>query len=91
MSFQSRTVIALALCALIFVLFDWLGPKPAPTPEGEAVATEDAKDDTKAADTKTDAAPVEAEEAEAPVGNVAAVDRELRNDLIAVRLSNRSP
>lgn len=91
MSFQSRTVIALALCALIFVLFDWLGPKPAPTPEGDATATADTKDETKAADAKTDAAPAEADEPEAPVGNVAAVDRELRNELIAVRLSNRSP
>jgi YidC/Oxa1 family membrane protein insertase len=91
MSFQSRTVIALALCAVIFVLFDWLGPKPAPTPEGEAASTADAKDETKAPDGKPDAAPAEVDDTEAPVGSVAAIDRELRNDLIAVRLSNRSP
>lgn len=91
MSFQSRTVIALALCAVIFVLFDWLGPKPAPTPEGDATASADAKDETKAPDGKSDAAPADVDEPEVPVGNVAAIDRELRNDLIAVRLSNRSP
>jgi YidC/Oxa1 family membrane protein insertase len=85
MSFQTRTVIALALCALIFVVFDWLQPKPPPE---EQVAADEAKVEEKKE--ATPEAPVPAD-VEAPVANVEAIDRELRNDLIAVRLSNRSP
>jgi len=85
MSFQSRTVIALALCALIFVVFDWLQPKPPPE---EQVATDEAKVEEKAEATPEAAAP---EEVEATATAVEAVERELRNDLVALRLSNRSP
>ena len=90
MSFQSRTLIALSLCAIIFVLFDWLGPKPPePLPEAEIAALAEGKSEGKSEGTSDVEA--ESEDAGAPAGNVAAVERELRNDMLALRLSNRSP
>lgn len=86
MSFQSRTVIALALCALIFVVFDWLQPKPPPE---ELVATDEAKVEDKAEEATPEVAAPEDVEATGPA--VEAEERELRNDLVALRLSNRSP
>lgn len=98
MSFQSRTVIALALCALIFVLFDMFGPKPELPPEGDVAAVDgkDAKGEG-GTETKVDAKAVDEAavaddgDQEEPAGNVAAVERELSNELVALRLSNRSP
>lgn len=96
MSFQQRALIALALCAIIFVAFDWLNPKPERTPE-EIAALEgkaDGKTDTKPegkTDAKTDAKAVDEADDEPVRTDIAAVDRELRNDVSALRLSNRSP
>lgn len=99
MSFQQRTLLALGLCALIFVLFDWLTPKPEePPPDPNAIAeTEPGKDASKRdpaePDAKAEAEDEDEDEDDAlvPTGNVASVERELRNELIAVRITNRSP
>lgn len=94
MSFQQRTLIALALCAAIFVLFDWLMPKPEPPPETEkAVATETSDGNATKSEGKSAEPAVEADEEEpAPSGeHVDSAERELRNDLVAVRIINRSP
>jgi len=90
MSFQQRTLIALALCALVYVLFDLIMPKPEPPPEDVAVATEpdETKTDAKA---PTTAAPIEDEPPVPTSQQVEVVEHELRNDLLAVRLTNRSP
>jgi YidC/Oxa1 family membrane protein insertase len=96
MSFQQRTLIALALCALVYLISDFFLPKPEPAPEEEAIATESVDGKTsedKSADGK--ATPPEAE-AEAPApeaetAKVAAVDHVLRNDLLELTLTNRAP
>ncbi len=93
MSFQSRTMIALALCAIIFVAFDWFAPKPAePLLEDTAAVNAESVAEDPDAELPTPQPDVPStEESEVPVGNIAAVDRELRNDVVALRLSNRSP
>jgi YidC/Oxa1 family membrane protein insertase len=94
MSFQQRTLIALSLCAVIFVVFDWLMPKPEPPLEPDTTVVIDAKGEPSQGEAKTERAPEHVDEDDdepAAVGNLAAVERELRNQLIAVKISNRSP
>ncbi|MBX7079888.1 MAG: membrane protein insertase YidC [Nannocystaceae bacterium] len=88
MSFQQRALIALALCAIIFVAFDFFSPKPEPQPEPAAAAAEA---DAKAKAPEKVAAVEEPEADEGPKSDVPAIDRELRNDRIALRITNRSP
>ncbi|MBC8067865.1 MAG: membrane protein insertase YidC [Deltaproteobacteria bacterium] len=93
MSFQQRTLIALALCAIIFVAFDWLMPKPELPPESDTIVV-DGKGEPSTTDTKAVPKPAVDEPVDdepTAVGNVAPIERELRNQLIAVKLSNRSP
>jgi len=86
-------MIALALCAIIFVAFDWFAPKPAePLLEDTAAVNAESVAEDPDAELPTPQPDVPStEESEVPVGNIAAVDRELRNDVVALRLSNRSP
>lgn len=95
MSLQTRTVLALALCALIFVLFDWLGPKPDPAVEEQAAAAEAAaKADADKATKTTDVQTPDDDEEEEPApsaGSVAASEHEIGNELLGLRVSNRSP
>jgi len=97
MSFQQRTLIALALCALVYLISDFFLPKP-PEPEVDPSATATAEQvDGKAVEGETpDAKAVEAEtEVEAPVvesgTKVEVVEHELRNELLAVTVTNRAP
>lgn len=98
MNFQQRTLIALALCVLIWVVFDLLVPKPEVPPEelDDAKVVEQQTDDGKAAQAEDpeaeefDAEP-DAEDQEEPADDVEAVSHELRNDLLAMTVTNRSP
>lgn len=95
MNFQTRIFLAVALCAFIFVLFDFLSPKPSP----EELAAKKAAAEQKAEAEKQAAEP-EAEEpseiaaAAAPVPGAKAVepwDGALHNDLLSLAVTNRSP
>lgn len=103
MNFQTRIFLAVALCALIFITFDLLSPKPSPEElaareaekteqvEGKAADTKGA--DTKGADTKKDEAdaPAEALPEEVAASNVEGVDLTLFNELLELEVTNRSP
>lgn len=93
MSLQSRTVLALALCALIFVLFDWLGPKPDPALEEEAAKAEAAAKNDAQEPTKAEVDEPDDSEEPAPTSGaaIAAAEHEVSNELLALRVSNRSP
>lgn len=95
MSFQTRIFLAVALCAGIFMLFSLFAPQPSP----EELAAQKAAAEQKAAEEKQ-AAPDEAADAplaEAePTPAAAAVavdlrDETLRNDLLSLAVTNRSP
>jgi YidC/Oxa1 family membrane protein insertase len=95
MSNQSRIFLAVALCALIFMLFDFLSPRPSPeevAAQKEKAATEqrEGKEGEPAPSEPGPAPEAEAEPAPAAVV-VEPVDATLRNDLLALAVSNRSP
>jgi YidC/Oxa1 family membrane protein insertase len=95
-NFQTRIFLAVALCAFIFITFDFLRPKP--TPE-ELAAQEAAQLEAKEGAAKTKKAiadeprgpepRAEADEPAVPV--VPLVDHELHNELLALAVTNRSP
>lgn len=95
MSFQQRTLIALALCALVYLISDFFLPKPEPAPE-ELTTTEQVDGKTPDAKATADAktpSEVEADEPTVEPGGrqVEVVEHRLRNDLLEVTVSNRSP
>ncbi len=104
MSFEKRVFVAMALCGVIWILFDWLGPKP-PEPDPEdADAIEqsadssdpevDSKEGDAKGDEKEDAKAAETPDAEPSQDDGAPVEiaeHELRNDLLALKVSNRGP
>ena len=95
MSFEKRVFLALAVCAGIWLLFSLLNPPPPePDPQVDAAAQQaDAEsEEKKTADAKPEApvaepAPVEP----TPKSNIEIVQHELRNDLLALSVTNRSP
>jgi YidC/Oxa1 family membrane protein insertase len=96
MSFQSRIFLAVALCALIFLVFDFFSPKPSP----EELAAQKAAAEAKQAEAEpAEPAPEEggeplAEAEPAPAGAAPAVepwDGTLENELLALEVTNRSP
>lgn len=100
MNFQTRIFVAVALCAAIFIVFDFINPKPLPEEtEADQAAqvegSEDGKSDEAKADgegTKEDAAPSPSEPAAAPTGKkIDTEEHELRNDLLALTVTNKSP
>ena len=100
MNFQTRIFVAVALCAAIFIVFDFINPKPLPEEtEADQAAqvegSEDGKSDEAKADgegTKEDAAPSPSEPAAAPKGKkIDTEEHELRNDLLALTVTNKSP
>lgn len=94
MNFQTRIFLAVALCALIFVVFDFLSPKPSP----EELEAQKAATEQKAAAEKLAAAePADDEPSEpapAPVPGAKVIDPwdgVLHNDLLSLAVTNRSP
>lgn len=93
MSFQQRTLIALALCAVVYLISDFFLPKPEPAPE-ELATTEEVEGKAPEAKATPEAkAEVEAEEPIVDAGGraVDVEEHQLRNDLLEVTVSNRSP
>lgn len=94
MNFQTRIFLAVALCALIFVVFDFLSPKPSPEElEAQKVATEQkAAAEKLAAAEPADDEPSEPAPAPVPGAKVIAPwDGALHNDLLSLAVTNRSP
>ncbi|MEM6989770.1 MAG: membrane protein insertase YidC [Myxococcota bacterium] len=95
-------IVAVALCAIIYIVFDFLQPRP--TPE-ELAAAEEAKvqqleDAAKPAedgkvpgsdDAKAEAPAEDEDEPVEPTPDVEIVKHEIRNDMLALTISNRSP
>lgn len=105
MNSQNRVIVAVTLCVIIFILFDFLQPKPTPEElaEAEAAAEHDkaSKGDGKA---KSDAGGADADAAKADAGDAAAddeggdptsdvpvVSHEIRNESLALTISNKAP
>src|SRR5690606_15636797 len=88
--------VAVALCALIFMLFQAFNPQPPPEAEGEgkaAVTEAEGKDGAEPKLAEGDM-PAEAEAidpSEPPTPEVATVEHLLANDLLALQVTNRSP
>ncbi len=96
MNFQTRIFVAVALCAVIFMVTDFLNPPPPPEEQVEGeVATQtdgETKEDDASAESK--AAPAtEASEPEVdPTAPKVEVSEEvLRNELLALAVTNASP
>lgn len=103
MNFQTRIFVAVALCAVIFMVANFLNPPPPPEEGQEDAAVADAEgkqgapDEGKGSeaedetpDAKGETPEVEAEvEASAP--EVEIEEHELRNELLALMTTNRSP
>lgn len=97
MNFQTRIIVAVALCALIFTVFDFLNPRPPPEEaQADAVAQGEDGGEAKADDgDKKEAVDDDAEDGGAvvePTGpQVDVEEHEVRNDLLALTVTNRSP
>ena len=101
MNFQGRTLLAIALCTVIYVVFaTWLRPPRPVTPESEPVASEGvepgapsaAKADSAGAKPGPATPPAEVDdEPEPSVANVEVERHVVRNDMIALTLTNASP
>ena len=110
MNTQTRMIVAMALCAIIYIVFDFLQPKPTPEElaeqEAAAAAAQEGKDDGKKdskKDGKTSDEPDAGDEggddeggedgadAAEPTPDVEISSHEIRNQDIALRITNRSP
>ena len=99
MSFERRIAIALFICGLIWIGFDWFAPKP-PPPEEDATAevadskegeSEESKEDSKADELPADG-PDAAKKDEAPTeSDVELVHHQISNDLLSLKVTNRAP
>lgn len=96
---QQRILLALAMCAAILFSFDILFPPKKPAPEGDAAAVE-AKAEGDAEPTKAEAEGEGGGEGEGteverePPPSMAGVEigtHEIRNDLLALTVTNRAP
>ncbi len=107
MNSQTRMIVAVALCAIIYIVFDFLQPRPSPEELAEAErANAEQKADT---DAKADGGEAKAdpttepaaggdgdgedadEPASDPTPDVEIVKHEIRNESLALTISNRSP
>lgn len=107
MSFERRIFIALMLCALVWIGFDLFAPKPPPPeedPQAESAEAADgeAKSEEGEAEGSTDKdapegkapptdGPEAAKDAEPTVADVETVHHEISNDLLSLKVTNRSP
>ncbi len=97
MNFQTRIFVAVALCAVIFMVFDFINPPPPPVEEPEvATSAEGEGQQGKDSAPSSADAPGEAEAPEEPAVDptaeeVEVVEHVLRNDLLALTATNRSP
>ncbi len=92
--FRTRVVVALVLCAVIFIVWDLLVPKPPPPePDAQADVTTQVQGEGATKDAGPDASTVPStdEGAAPPTADVEIVEHEVRNDDIALMLTNRSP
>jgi len=105
---QTRMIVAMALCAIIYIVFDFFQPKPTPEElaeqEAAAAAAQEGKDDP-AGDGKASKEPDAADDGGAageeggddgadavePTPDVDITTHEIRNDDLALRITNRSP
>ena len=104
MNSQTRMIVAVALCAIIYIVFDFLNPRPTPeeleAEQAKVAAQEGEGQDGKAGTDRTDGATdaegsdaVEDEEpdATAPQRDVEIVTHEIRSDLLSLKVTNRAP
>ena len=100
MSFERRLAIALFLCGLIWLGFDWFAPKPPPPTEEDAQAenatpddaTESTDGDAKAAGSDLPADGPDAAKDEPPTAaDVEIVHHQISNDLLSFKVTNRAP
>lgn len=96
MNFQTRILVAVALCALIFTFFEMIKPPPEPVPDEEIAAQEPDTKDGKEGDEADpsveagdDGAPQVVAEATGPTVEVE--EHELRNELLSLTITNKSP
>lgn len=96
MSFERRLAIALFLCGLIWLGFDWFAPKP-PPPEEDAQAETATPDDADSKEEKADDAaashdgPEAAKDAPPTESDVEVVHHQIANDLLSLKVTNRAP
>lgn len=97
MSFERRIFIALLLCALLWIGFDWFAPKPPPPEEEPQTAADSVEGDEPKEGDEPDAkappadGPEAAKDAPAPEVDVEVVHHEIANDLLSLKVTNRSP
>ena len=98
MNFQTRIFVAVALCALIFIISDFLSPKPPPEElEGDQVTAADSDGEAEGeGGEKAEGGEVpevdDGEPAADPTApKIETEEHELRNDLLALTVTNRSP
>jgi YidC/Oxa1 family membrane protein insertase len=94
MTMQQRILLALAICAAILFGAELLFPKPKPVDEpADAVETKEAKDSKERPREEADAKPPEPTPAEVAAARpeIAIETHELRNDLLALTVTNRAP
>ncbi len=106
MSFERRIALAIPICVLIWIAFDFFSPKPPPeelTEDAAALAEKsedgspasaEAEDGKATGDAKPDAPSSDGPEAAqgaAPTREVEVVHHEIRNDTLALQVTNRAP
>jgi len=104
-NFQTRIIVAVALCALIFIISDFLNPRPPPEElEEDAIAVAEGEGKKGGGDAKSEGNEGESQDAEAEPARaddapevdptakkVPTEEHELRNELLALTVTNRSP
>ncbi len=95
LSFEKRIAIALFLCGIVWIAFDFFAPPPPPPVEEDAQAVEAKADESTAEDVESDPAPrggPEAAKEERPTGpEVEVVHHTISNDLLSLKVTNRAP
>lgn len=89
MDFQRRTLLAIVVCVLIWVVYaSFLAPPPPAPPTNVAKTTTEAGADAKADARAADARAAEAEAESKPATEVPAVTHRLKTDLLALEVGN---
>ena len=100
MSFERRIFIAVLLCALVWIGFDWFAPKPPPPEDDPQAQAETESGDAKGvvdpaakdgADTLPPEGPEAAKDGPAPESNIEVVHHEIANELLSLKVTNRAP
>ncbi|MCH9684563.1 MAG: membrane protein insertase YidC [Deltaproteobacteria bacterium] len=96
MNFQTRIFVAVALCAVIYIVFGVLNPPPPPeeTDEVALAETKDGKADAGKADaegTVKAVAKVDEPEVDPTVEAVEVIEHQISNDLLGLTVTNESP